>query len=123
VVAEVAALAEKNNLLWVPGCFTATEITLADDLGAQLVRLYPANLLGPSYVKAMKDVFPELLFMPAGGIETNEGNLEDWFNAGAAALELGSKLIGKNLIETKDFGLMGNLAQQILQMVAKIKDH
>ena len=121
VVAEVGDLAKKNNLLWVPGCLTATEIALADDLGAQMVRLYPANLLGPSYVQAMKEVFADILFMPAGGIETNEGNLGSWFKNGASVLELGTNLIGKNLIETKDYGLIGSLAKQTLQMVSKIK--
>ncbi len=116
VVSEVAAIANANNLLWVPGCLTATEIALADDLGAQLVKLFPANLLGPSYLLAMKEIFPDLIFMASGGIETNEANLDSWFKGGATVLELGSKLISKNLVATKDNGLISTLAKQTLQM-------
>ncbi len=121
VVGSVAALADKNDLLWVPGCFTATEIILADDLGAQLIRLFPASLMGPAYLQAMKKTFPGLLFMPTGGVETNEGNLENWFKSGASAVGLGSKLISKNLVETKDYTLMESLTRQALEMVKKIK--
>jgi len=121
VIAKVAAIADANNLLWVPGCLTATEIAVADDLGAQMVKLFPADLLGPSYLTTMKEIFPDLMFMPSGGIETNEANLEGWFGSGAIAVELGSKLISKNLVATKDYGLIGSLAKQTIQMVHKIK--
>ena len=122
VIEAVAKLADNNNLLWVPGCLTATEIILADDLGAPLIRLFPADLLGPSYLTAIKEIFPDLLFMPAGGIETTEENLNSWFNSGATAVGLDSKLISKNLMDTKDYAAMESLTRQTLQMVRKIKD-
>ena len=121
VIEAVAALADKNDLLWVPGCLTATEIILADDLGAQLVKLFPGSLLGPSYLVAIKEIFPDLLFMPTGGVETNEENLNSWFKSGASAVGLGSKLISKNLVETKDYAGIESLTRQTLQIVQKIK--
>lgn len=121
VIEAVAALADKNDLLWVPGCFTATEIILADDLGARLVKLFPGNLLGPSYLVAIKEIFPGLLFMPTGGVETNEENLNSWFKSGASAVGLGSKLISKNLVETKDYAGIEFLTRQTLEIVQKIK--
>jgi 2-dehydro-3-deoxyphosphogluconate aldolase / (4S)-4-hydroxy-2-oxoglutarate aldolase len=121
VIEGVATLAENNNLLWIPGCLTATEIILADDLGAQLVKLFPASLLGPSYVAAVKEIFPDLLFMPTGGVETNEENLTGWFKSGASAVGLGTKLISKNLVETKDYQAIESLTRQTLQIVQKIK--
>jgi 2-dehydro-3-deoxyphosphogluconate aldolase/(4S)-4-hydroxy-2-oxoglutarate aldolase len=121
VVPAVADLAEINNLLWVPGCMSATEITLADDLGAELIKLFPAHLLGPSYLKSMKEIFPELMFMPAGGIESNEGNLDSWFRSGASVVELGSKLISKNLVESKDYSLIESLTRQTMKMVLKLQ--
>jgi 2-dehydro-3-deoxyphosphogluconate aldolase / (4S)-4-hydroxy-2-oxoglutarate aldolase len=121
VIEGVATLADNNDLLWIPGCLTPTEIILADDLGAQLVKLFPGSLLGPSYLAAVKEIFPDLLFMPAGGIETNEENLTGWFKSGASAVGLGTKLISKNLVETKDYQGMESLTRQTLQLVQKIK--
>jgi len=121
VIEEVAILADKNDLLWVPGCLTATEIILADDLGAELVKLFPGSLLGPSYITALKEIFPDLLFMPTGGVEINEENLNSWFKSGASAVGLGSKLISKNLVETKDYEGIESLTRKTLQIVQKIK--
>jgi 2-dehydro-3-deoxyphosphogluconate aldolase/(4S)-4-hydroxy-2-oxoglutarate aldolase len=121
VIEEVATLTHKNDLLWVPGCLTATEIILADDLGAQLVKLFPGSLLGPSYLTAIKEIFPDLLFMPTGGIEINEENLNSWFKSGASAVGLGSKLISKTLVETKDYAGIESLTRQTFQIVQKIK--
>ncbi|MEP6949992.1 MAG: bifunctional 4-hydroxy-2-oxoglutarate aldolase/2-dehydro-3-deoxy-phosphogluconate aldolase [Ginsengibacter sp.] len=121
VIEAVAALADSNDLLWVPGCFTPTEIILADDLGAQLVKLFPGSLLGPPYLTAMKEIFPGLLFMPTGGVETNEDNLSSWFKSGASAVGMGSKLISKTLMETKDYAGLESLTKQTLQIVQTIK--
>lgn len=121
VIEGVATLADYNNLLWIPGCLTATEIILADELGAQLIKLFPGSLLGPSYLTAMKEIFPDLLFIPTGGVETTEENLTDWFKSGASAVGLGSKLISKDLVEAKDFQGIESLTRQTLEVVQKIK--
>lgn len=121
VVEEVATLAHKNNLLWVPGCLTATEIIQADDLGAQLIKIFPASLLGPSYIKAIKEIFPDLWFMPTGGIEINEENLTGWFKNEVSAVGIGNKLISKDLLESKDYAGIELLTRQTLEMVQKIK--
>ena len=121
VIEGVARLADNNDLLWIPGCLTSTEIILADDLGAQLVKLFPGNLLGPSYVTSIKEIFPDLLFMPTGGVEVNEENLSSWFKSGVSAVGLGSKLISKTLVETKDYAGIESLTRQTLQIVQKIK--
>ncbi len=122
VVASVAALADTNNLLWMPGCLTATEIIQADDLGAQLVKLFPGSLVGPSYLSTIKEVFYDLLFMPTGGVDTTEENLSGWFKSGASAVGLGSKLISKILVETKDYAGIESLTRQTLETVRKIKN-
>ena len=121
VIEAVASMADKNDLLWVPGCLTPTEIIRADDLGAELVKLFPASILGPSYLAAIKEVFPGLLFMPTGGIETSEENLNSWFKSGASAVGLGSKLISKNLLEAKDYAGIQSLTRQTLEVVQKTK--
>jgi 2-dehydro-3-deoxyphosphogluconate aldolase/(4S)-4-hydroxy-2-oxoglutarate aldolase len=119
---SVADLADKNNLLWIPGCFTASEIMQADDLGARLVKLFPGNLLGPSFISSIKEIFSNLLFMPTGGVETNKENLQNWFTSGASVVGMGSKLISKNLLEAKDYAGIETLAKQTIQLVQEIRN-
>ena len=121
VVEEVAELADKKDLTWIPGCLTPTEIILAERLGAGLIKLFPGSLLGPSYLAAMKEVFPDLLFMPTGGVETNEENLKSWFNGGACAVGLGSKLISKSLLAAKDYTGIESSTKRMLQLVQILK--
>ena len=121
VVEQVAELADKKNLTWIPGCLTPTEIILAESLGAGLVKLFPGSLTGSSYLSAMKEVFPGLLFMPTGGVETNEENLRSWFKSGASAVGMGSKLISKALVETKDYTGIETVTNQALQLVQKLR--
>ncbi|MEP7107256.1 MAG: bifunctional 4-hydroxy-2-oxoglutarate aldolase/2-dehydro-3-deoxy-phosphogluconate aldolase [Ferruginibacter sp.] len=121
VTESVASLAENNGLLWVPCCLTSTEVVLADDMGAQLVKLFPGSLLGPAYLAAIKEIFPNLLFMPAGGVETGEENLNAWFKSGASAVGLDLKLISNNLIETKDYAGIESSARQTMEAVQKIR--
>jgi 2-dehydro-3-deoxyphosphogluconate aldolase/(4S)-4-hydroxy-2-oxoglutarate aldolase len=121
VVEEVAELADKKDLTWIPGCLTPTEIILAERLGARLVKLFPGSLLGPSYLAAMKEVFPDLLFMPTGGVETNEENLKSWFNGGACAVGLGNKLISKSLLAAKDYTGIESATKRMLQLVQILK--
>lgn len=119
---SVADLADKNNLLWIPGCFTASEIMQADDLGAKLIKLFPGNLLGPSFISSIKEIFPNLLFMPTGGVETTKENLQNWFASGASAVGIGSKLTSKSLLEAKDYSGIESLARQVIQLIQQIRN-
>ena len=121
VTEEVAEVVHRNDLLWVPGCATTTEIMKAEDLDAKLIKLFPGSLLGPSFVAAVKEIFPDLLFMPTGGVETTEENMGAWFKAGVSAVGLGSKLISKELMDTKDFASIESLTRAALQLVKKIR--
>ena len=91
---ELAELSRDNeNILWIPGCMTPTELMQAQVSGQGLVKLFPANMLGPGFVSSVKEVFPDLLFMPTGGVDSE--NLEAWFRAGASAVGMGSSLISR----------------------------
>ncbi|MNF76629.1 KHG/KDPG aldolase [compost metagenome] len=103
VSAEVATIVREHNLAWIPGCLTPTEIHQAEFLGASLVKIFPGNLVGPSYIQSIKGIFPNLLFMPTGGVEPEEKNLESWFGAGVIAVGMGSKLLQTHLIEERNF--------------------
>lgn len=90
---QVGELAHQAGLLWVPGCMTPTEIALAQQAGAGLIKLFPANILGPGFLTAIRELFKGQLFMPTGGVDLEIENLSAWFKAGVFAVGMGSKLI------------------------------
>lgn len=113
---EVLAVAHHHERLWIPGCMTPSELMRASHAGIKMVKLFPGNLLGPGFVSSVKELFPELLFMPTGGVEPEEGNLKAWFGAGVSAVGIGSKLITKSLIQQKSFA-------ELTTQTAKLIDH
>lgn len=118
---DVFDVAYSNKILWIPGCMTATEIIKAEQFGIGLIKLFPGNILGPSYVSAIKDIFPDVLFMPTGGVELEKQNLQNWFNAGVCAVGIGSKLITKQILENKDYKKITALAKEVLMMIEELK--
>lgn len=114
------AIAEKVHAagrLWVPGCFSPTEINVAHQAGAGLIKLFPANVLGPSYVSAIKDLFPGQLFIPTGGVEIEAGNLKAWFDSGVCAVGMGSKLISKEILAARNYDKLFTLTQTSLKLI------
>lgn len=121
LVEAVAEIADAHEMLWVPGCMTPTEIIRAESMGAKMIKLFPGNLLGPSFVSAIKSLFPGLMFMPTGGVDTSEANLQSWFDAGVAAVGMGSKLISKSRLETKAYAEIEELTKQTIEIIHRIK--
>ncbi len=117
ILPEIGKIAGEKGLLWIPGCMTATEIALGAQHGAELIKIFPGNLLGPSYISAIREIFPELLFMPTGGVELTPENIGAWFRSGVTAVGLGSKLISKELLENKDYAKLAVLAKKALEIV------
>lgn len=122
VVKAAAKAAAKNGLLYVPGCMTPTEIIKAEAMGARLVKIFPGNILGPGYISAIKELFSGLKFMVTGGVEPDEENLRGWFSAGVVAVGMGSKLITKQSLETKEYAKITALTQELLQMIQSIRN-
>jgi 2-dehydro-3-deoxyphosphogluconate aldolase/(4S)-4-hydroxy-2-oxoglutarate aldolase len=98
---EVSKVAHKHKLLWIPGCMTPTEIYSAQKNGAELIKIFPANAVGPGFISSVKEIFPGLLFMPTGGIELNPENISAWFHAGVSAVGLGGKLISRDVLNNR----------------------
>jgi 2-dehydro-3-deoxyphosphogluconate aldolase/(4S)-4-hydroxy-2-oxoglutarate aldolase len=117
LIEEVAEVADKNNLLWVPGCMTPSEIIRAENMGAKMIKLFPGNILGPAFMSAIKELFPGLLFMPTGGVEFDKENISGWFKAGVCAVGMGSKLVSKDLLAQKDYAKIETLAKKAIEMV------
>ena len=121
LVDSVAAVADKNNMLWVPGCMTPSEIIKAETLGAKMIKLFPGNILGPGFLSAIKEIFPGLLFMPTGGVELDKDNIAGWYKAGVCAVGMGSKLITKQLLEAKDYTQITAATKEVLAIIQSIK--
>lgn len=122
LVESVAAVADKNDMLWVPGCMTPSEIIRAESLGAKLIKLFPGNLLGPDFMSAVKELFQDLKFMPTGGVDTTKENLSAWFKSGVCAVGMGSKLVSKQLMEAKDYTTIEKLTKEVIETISSIRN-
>lgn len=120
-VPEVAAHCVANNIFYAPGCMTPSEIIAAENAGIKFIKLFPGNMLGTDFLSSIKDIFPKLLFMPTGGVDTTRENISAWFKAGVCAVGMGSKLISKNLMELKDYATIGSETKKVLETIASIK--
>ncbi|MDZ4807300.1 MAG: bifunctional 4-hydroxy-2-oxoglutarate aldolase/2-dehydro-3-deoxy-phosphogluconate aldolase [Bacteroidota bacterium] len=120
-VAEVASYAIGKDIFYAPGCMTPTEIIAAENAGITFIKLFPGNMLGTEFVTTIKDIFPKLLFMPTGGVDTTKENIESWFKAGVCAVGMGSKLISKKLMEAKDYATIESSTKAVLAIIASIK--
>lgn len=121
LVEDAAELAEKLDMLWVPGCMTPSEIIKAEKMGAKLVKLFPGNILGPSFLSAIKELFPNLLFMPTGGVELDKNNIAGWFKAGVCAVGMGSKLVTKDVMENKKYDELVAATKEAMNIVSSCK--
>jgi 2-dehydro-3-deoxyphosphogluconate aldolase/(4S)-4-hydroxy-2-oxoglutarate aldolase len=118
--ADVCDAAYINKILWIPGCMTFTEIHVAENAGCRLIKLFPGNVLGPSFVSGIRELFPNVDFMPTGGVEPVKENIEAWFKAGVCAVGMGSKLISKAILEAKEYHTIESKARELLSIIAQL---
>ena len=122
MVPELAHYCTSENVLWVPGCGTVTEIHQALELGAKVVKAFPGNVLGPGFVKSVKAVFPKVPIMPTGGVAPTEENLKAWFDAGVTCVGMGSKLIAKDTLVSGDYSGLENLVKSAKAIIANLRN-
>ena len=120
-VKEVAEFTDTIDLLYAPGCMTPTEIIAAENAGVKFIKLFPGNMLGPDFLSGIKDIFPNLLFMPTGGVDTTVESIASWYKAGVCAVGMGSKLISKKLMEQKDYATIEKLTVDVLAIIKQVK--
>lgn len=94
--AAIGDLTKEENIPWFPGCMTPTEVSWAIEAGCELIKIFPGNIVGSGFIKALKAVFPESNFMPTGGVKLSEDNLKQWFTAGVTAVGIGSSLFSSD---------------------------
>jgi 2-dehydro-3-deoxyphosphogluconate aldolase / (4S)-4-hydroxy-2-oxoglutarate aldolase len=121
LVESVAKVADANNVLWVPGCMTPTEVIAAENLGAKMIKLFPGNIIGMAFMQAIKELFPNLLFMPTGGVDTTKENIEGWFKSGVCAVGMGSKLVTKSIMENKQYDELIAATKSVMEIVKECK--
>ena len=119
---EMAKVCNENERPWIPGCATLTEIVTARENGADIIKLFPASVLGPGFVSAIMPVVPDLQLMITGGVEPNEKSLTSWFNAGAACVGMGSQLFAKETVAQKNWPLLQQKVAECLSIVKRVRN-
>ena len=118
---DIAMVCNRRKVLWSPGCGTLTEITRAEELGCEIVKLFPGDIYGPNFVKGIKGPQPWTSIMPTGGVSPNKENLEAWFKAGVTCVGMGSQLISKDIINSKDFHILVEMVNNALKLIKQVK--
>jgi 2-dehydro-3-deoxyphosphogluconate aldolase/(4S)-4-hydroxy-2-oxoglutarate aldolase len=118
---DIAMVCNRRKVLWSPGCGTLTEIARAEELGCEIVKLFPGGIYGPKFVKAIKGPCPWTSIMPTGGVSPTEENLREWFEAGVTCVGMGSQLISKEILLNKDFESLKNKVKETLSLIIQIK--
>lgn len=118
---EVARICNRRCVTYVPGCATPTEISLAQECGCFLVKVFPGDVLGPKFVKSILAPMPWTKVMVTGGVAPTEENLREWFKAGASCVGMGSKLFPKEVLAAADWQAVSDRCRQTLALIAHLR--
>jgi 2-dehydro-3-deoxyphosphogluconate aldolase/(4S)-4-hydroxy-2-oxoglutarate aldolase len=118
---DIAIVCNRRKVLWSPGCGSLTEINRAEEMGCEIVKLFPGDIYGPGFVKGIKGPQPWTSVMPTGGVSTDEANLKAWFDSGVTCVGMGSKLISKEILANKDFAGLKDMVSKTLDTISKLK--
>lgn len=118
---DIALVCNRKKIFWSPGCGSLSEIARAEELGCEVVKLFPAEVYGPQFIKAVRGPQPWTNIMPTGGVDTTRENLTAWFEAGATCVGMGSKLIDKQALGEGNFDLITKKVKEVLKIIQEIK--
>ena len=118
---DIALVCNRRKVMWSPGCGSLTEIAKAEELGCEVVKLFPGGIYGPDFVKAIKGPQPWTSIMPTGGVSPTKENIEAWFNAGVTCVGMGSKLIGKNSDGVYDYAKIKKDTKYSLDIIKNLR--
>lgn len=119
---DIAMVCNRRKVLWSPGCGSLSEIARAEELGAEIIKIFPGSQLGPGFVKAIKAPCPWTSIMPTGGVTAAEENLKAWFDAGVTCVGMGSKLITSEFLSNKNFSGLEEHVGNTLALIKKIRN-
>ena len=118
---DIAAVCNRRKVLWSPGCGSLTEIAKAEELGCEIVKLFPGSTYGPGFVKGVLAPQPWTSIMPTGGVRPTEENLKGWFDAGVTCVGMGSKLMAKHSDGSFDYDKIKEQTKQALQIISDLR--
>lgn len=119
--AEMARVCNRRKILWCPGCGTLSEIGQAEELGAEIVKIFPGSSVGgPEFVKAVKGPCPWSSIMPTGGVEPTEENLRGWFEAGVTCVGMGGGLFPGRLIADRNWEELTRRVADCFRLIEKL---
>ena len=120
---EMAKVCNRRKVAWMPGCGTLTEISQAEEWGAEVVKIFPAMQVGgPAFIKAIKGPCPWTNIMPTGGVEPTYGSIEKWLKAGAFCVGIGSQLFTKDKKGNWNFDAIKRKVVQIDQWIQEVRN-
>lgn len=121
---DIFKVCNRRQVAYIPGCGSVSEVGYAQELGAEVVKLFPAgNVGGPSFVQNIKAPMPWTSVMVTGGVEPSEANLTEWFKAGVSCVGMGSKLFPKEVIEAKDWTQITEISKQAFTTIRNVRGH
>ena len=118
---DIATVCNRRKVLWSAGCGSLTEIARAEELGCEIVKLFPGDIFGPQFVKSVKGPQPWTSIMPTGGVSPTEENLKGWFDAGVTCVGMGSKLISKDIIANEDIAKLEMNVRKVLAIIKSLR--
>jgi len=119
---DIAVVCNRRRVPFMPGCGSLTEIGKAEELGCDIVKLFPGSVYGPNFIKSIKGPQPWTKVMPTGGVSPEKENLKSWFSAGAVCVGMGSKLLSTDLIKEKKYDAIRDKVSAALALVAEVKN-
>jgi 2-dehydro-3-deoxyphosphogluconate aldolase/(4S)-4-hydroxy-2-oxoglutarate aldolase len=118
---EIAKVANRRLIPYTPGCGSVSEVGFAQEMGCDLCKIFPGDVLGPNFVKGLKAPMPWSMLMVTGGVKSEEANLKSWFDAGVTCVGMGSNLFPKEIIAAKDWNKITDMCRDALSIINKIK--
>ena len=119
---DMAVVCNRRKILWSPGCGSLNEISRAEELGAEVVKIFPGSQVGgPGFVKTVKAPCPWTSIMPTGGVAPTKENLGAWFEAGVHCVGMGSQLITKDIIADDNYGKLTTTVSEALAIIKSIR--
>lgn len=118
---DIALVCNRRKVLWSPGCGTLTEIARAEELGCEIVKLFPGEIYGPQFIKGIKGPCPWTSLMPTGGVSTSIENLKGWFDAGVTCVGIGSQLISNEILKSQDFKALELIVRTTLATIKEVR--
>ncbi|MCF6181270.1 bifunctional 4-hydroxy-2-oxoglutarate aldolase/2-dehydro-3-deoxy-phosphogluconate aldolase [Lutibacter sp.] len=118
---DIVIVCNRRKVLWSAGCGSLSEIAKAEEMGCEIVKLFPGGTYRADFVKAIKGPQPWTSIMPTGGVSPTKESLESWFNAGVTCVGMGSKLISKNTEGSFDYKKIKELVKKALKIIDALK--